>query len=91
MELFLFRTSPQPEYLGKVKVGLVEPDQAVANVIGNTVHGKKIMEGDNVSSTLRSHSAPPPSPARAASAPQAAAPPAAGPGCSSRRPRVIFM
>ncbi len=44
-----------PEYLGKVKVGLVEPDQAVANVIGNTVHGKKIMEGDNVSSTLRSH------------------------------------
>ncbi|HEY2157596.1 MAG TPA: hypothetical protein VGH33_18350, partial [Isosphaeraceae bacterium] len=55
MELYLFRTSPQPEYLGKVKVGLVEPDQAVANVIGNTVHGKKIMEGDNVSSTLRSH------------------------------------
>jgi hypothetical protein len=55
MELYLYRTSPQPEYLGKVKVGLVEPDQAVANVIGNTVHGKKIMEGDNVSSTLRSH------------------------------------
>ena len=55
MELFLFRTSPQPEFLGKVKVGLVESDQAVATVIGNTVHGKKIMEGDNVSSTLRSH------------------------------------
>ncbi len=54
MELYLFRTSPMPEYLGKVKVGLVEPDQAVASVIGNTVHGKKIMEGDNVSSTLRS-------------------------------------
>jgi multidrug efflux pump subunit AcrA (membrane-fusion protein) len=55
MELYLFRTSPQPEYLGKVKVGLVEGDQSVATVIGNTVHGKKIMEGDNVSSTLRSH------------------------------------
>lgn len=54
MELYLFRTEPMAEYLGKVKVTAVDPDQAVATVIGNTVHGKKIKEGDNVSSTLRS-------------------------------------
>lgn len=54
MELYLFRTQPQPEYLGKVQVKAVDPDQSVATVIGNTVHGKKIKEGDNVSSTLRS-------------------------------------
>jgi hypothetical protein len=54
MELYLFRTEPNAEYLGKVRVGLIEPDQCVATVIGNTVHGKKIKEGDNVSSTLRS-------------------------------------
>jgi hypothetical protein len=54
MELYLFRTQPTAEYLGKVRVTAVDPDQAVASVIGNTVHGKKIKEGDNVSSTLRS-------------------------------------
>lgn len=54
MELYLFRTEPMAEYLGKVKVTAVDPDQSVATVIGNTVHGKKIKEGDNVSSTLRS-------------------------------------
>ena len=54
MELYLFRTQPMAEYLGKVKVTAVDPDQAVATVIGNTVNGKKIKEGDNVSSTLRS-------------------------------------
>lgn len=54
MELYLFRTQPQPEYLGKVRVTAVDPDQAVAQIIGKPVHGKKIKEGDNVSSTLRS-------------------------------------
>jgi hypothetical protein len=54
MELYLFRTDPMPEYLGKVRVTAVDPDQAVALVIGKTVNGKKIKEGDNVSSTLRS-------------------------------------
>jgi len=54
MELYLFRTEPQPEYLGKVSVKAVDPDQAVAQIIGKPVHGKKIKEGDNVSSTLRS-------------------------------------
>jgi hypothetical protein len=52
-ELFLFRTDP-PDYLGKVKIRATEPNQAVATVIGNTVNGKKIKEGDNVASTIRS-------------------------------------
>ena len=31
----------------------VDPDQAVAKVIGNTYLGKKIKEGDIVSSTVK--------------------------------------
>jgi len=52
-ELYLFRTKPQAEYLGKVQVITVDPDQAVAKVIGTTIQGKKIKEGDIVSSTIR--------------------------------------
>ena len=55
-ELFLMRLSPRAEYLGKVKVVSVDPDQAVCMVIGNTVQGKKIQEGDVVSSTIRPRS-----------------------------------
>jgi len=53
-ELFLFRTKPQPQYLGKVKILSVDPDQAVGQVIGTTYHGIKIQEGDHVSTSLRS-------------------------------------
>jgi hypothetical protein len=52
-ELFLYRTKPRAEYLGKVQVLAVDPDQAVVKVIGTTVQGKKIQEGDIVSSTIR--------------------------------------
>jgi chromosome segregation ATPase len=52
-ELFLFRTTPRPEYIGKVAIVTVDPDQAVAKVIGNTFQGKKIKEGDIVSSTIK--------------------------------------
>jgi cell division protein FtsL len=55
-ELFLYRTTPRPEFLGKVKIIDVEPDQAVARVIGATIQGKKIKEGDIVSSTIRPRS-----------------------------------
>lgn len=55
-ELFLYRTTPRPEYLGKVQVLTVDPDQAVAKVIGNTIQGKKIQEGDIVSSSIRPRS-----------------------------------
>jgi hypothetical protein len=52
-ELYLYRVSPSPEYLGKVKIISVDPDQAVAKVVGNTYMGKKIKEGDIVSSTIK--------------------------------------
>ncbi len=52
-ELYLYRTSPRPEYLGKAQVLSVDPNQAVMQVIGNTYQGKKIQEGDIVSSTIK--------------------------------------
>ena len=51
-ELYVFRIQPRAEYIGKVKIVAVYPDQAVAEVIGNTVNGKKVQEGDIVSSTF---------------------------------------
>jgi hypothetical protein len=52
-ELFMFRTSPRPEYIGKAKVLSVDPNQAVLQVIGHTYQGKKLQEGDIVSSTIK--------------------------------------
>jgi hypothetical protein len=51
--LYLYRVSPRPEYLGQVSIVAVDPDQAVARVIGKTYLGKKIKEGDIVSSSVR--------------------------------------
>lgn len=54
-ELYLWRLKPKPEYLGKVRILSVDPDQAVGVVVGGTtIQGKKIKEGDIVSSTFRS-------------------------------------
>jgi len=55
-ELFLFRTKPLPQYLGKIKILSADPDQAVGQVIGRPVNGIKIKEGDIVSSTIRPRS-----------------------------------
>jgi chromosome segregation ATPase len=52
-ELFVYRMSPRPEFLGKIKIITVDPDQSVGRVIGSTIQGKKIKEGDIVSSTIR--------------------------------------
>jgi len=52
--MVVFRTKPTPEYLGKVRVTAVDPDKAVVRVIdGKTYHGKKIQEGDSVSTKVR--------------------------------------
>jgi len=57
LELVVYRTKPTPEYLGKVRVISVDPDQAVVRVIdGKTYHGKKIQEGDSVSTKVRPRS-----------------------------------
>jgi len=50
--LQLFRRSSQ-DYLGKVQIAAVDPKQAVANVVGTTVNGKQIKEGDDVASQIR--------------------------------------
>jgi ABC-type Na+ efflux pump permease subunit len=52
-ELVVYRLDPQPEYLGRVKVQVVDSDQAYVTVIGSTPQGKKIQEGDIVSTTIR--------------------------------------
>jgi multidrug efflux pump subunit AcrA (membrane-fusion protein) len=52
-ELYLFREKPRPEYLGKITIISVDPDQAVGRVNGATYQGKKIKEGDIVSSTIK--------------------------------------
>ncbi len=52
-ELFLYRQTPRPEYIGKITIISVDPDQAVGRVIGTTYQGKKIREGDIVSSTIK--------------------------------------
>jgi F0F1-type ATP synthase membrane subunit b/b' len=51
-ELNLFRVSPRPEFLGKIQIVAVDPDQAVGRVVGKTYQGKKIKEGDIVSSSI---------------------------------------
>ncbi|WP_165224963.1 hypothetical protein [Aquisphaera insulae] len=55
-ELYMFRETPRPEYLGKISVISVDPDQAVGRVIGTTYQGKKLREGDIVSSTIKPRS-----------------------------------
>lgn len=52
-ELYLFRQVPRPEYIGKITIISVDPDQAVGRVNGTTYQGKKIQEGDIVSSTIK--------------------------------------
>jgi chromosome segregation ATPase len=51
--LYLFRTSPRPEYIGEAEVLSVDPNQSVLKVKGATYQGKKIQEGDIVSSTIK--------------------------------------
>ncbi|GIW88942.1 MAG: hypothetical protein KatS3mg108_3266 [Isosphaeraceae bacterium] len=52
-ELYVYRLEPRPEYLGKVRVSIVDSDRAVVTLIGTTPQGKKIQEGDIVSTTIR--------------------------------------
>ncbi len=51
-ELNLYRLKPRPEFLGKIQIVAVDPNQAVGRVVGKTYQGKKIKEGDIVSSTI---------------------------------------
>lgn len=55
-ELEVWRTTPTPEYLGRIRIIAIEPDKAVGSVIGKTIQGKKLQEGDIVSSQIRPRS-----------------------------------
>lgn len=52
-KLYVYRLKPKPEYLGTVQVQLADSDRAVATLIGSFIQGKKIQEGDIVSTTIR--------------------------------------
>ena len=52
-ELEVWRTKPTPDYLGRIRIEATDPDRSVGIVIGKTVQGKKIQEGDNVAPTIR--------------------------------------
>jgi predicted nucleic acid-binding Zn-ribbon protein len=55
-ELYVYRTQPRAEYIGKIRIQSTDPDVSVGIVIGNTLQGKRIQEGDHVSSTIRPRS-----------------------------------
>src|SRR5262249_8574986 len=50
---YAYRLKPKPEYLGELRVQIADNDQAVATLVGATIQGKKIQEGDIVSTTIR--------------------------------------
>ena len=51
-ELNLYRTKPRAEFLGKIQIIAIDPNQAVGVVVGKTYQGKKLKAGDIVSSTI---------------------------------------
>ena len=52
-ELFLFRHHSPARIPRQSQIIAVDPDQAVGRVMGTTFQGKKIKEGDIVSSTIK--------------------------------------
>ncbi len=53
-ELSVYRLKPKVDYIGKIRIILVEPDKAVGEVVGGKTYlGKKMEEGDNVTATIR--------------------------------------
>ncbi len=55
-ELDVYHLKPQPEYIGKVRIIETDPNQASAKLIGKTMYGKKIQEGDSVTTKIRPRS-----------------------------------
>jgi len=51
-ELEIYRYTPTPDYLGRLRITSVDPDHAVGTVIANP-NGKKIKEGDHVATKIR--------------------------------------
>jgi len=51
-ELFVYRTDPKPEFIGKIRIRDIDPNQAVGDVI-NRYQGKKIREDDRVTTQVK--------------------------------------
>jgi len=54
-ELYVFRTGGTSEYVGRIRIDAVEPDQAVGHLFQPYL-GRKLQEGDRVASTIRPRS-----------------------------------
>jgi myosin heavy subunit len=55
-ELFVYRRTPRPQYIGKIRIIATDPEKAVATVVGKTYLGTKVTEGDVVSTTIKPRS-----------------------------------
>lgn len=55
-ELFVYRRTPRPQYIGKIRIIATDPERAVATVVGKTYLGTKVTEGDVVSTTIKPRS-----------------------------------
>jgi len=52
--LDLYSVTPTAEYLGKIQITSVDVQQSVGRVVGGkTIHGRKIKEGDHVTSQIK--------------------------------------
>ena len=52
-ELYLYRITPMPQFLGKIQITAVDVQNSVGRVIGGkTLHGIKIQKGDHVSNKI---------------------------------------
>jgi hypothetical protein len=55
-ELFVYRRTPQAQYIGKIRIIATDPERSVATVVGKTYLGTKVTEGDIVSTTIKPRS-----------------------------------
>jgi predicted nuclease with TOPRIM domain len=52
--MYIYRVNPPDAgYIGKIELDMVDPNQGTGHVVGRTVQGKKIREGDNVTTKIR--------------------------------------
>lgn len=55
-ELFVFRRTPNAQYIGKIRIIATDPERSVATIVGKTYLGTKVTEGDIVSTTIKPRS-----------------------------------
>jgi TolA-binding protein len=55
-ELYIFRRSPNAQFIGKIRIIAADPERSVATVVGKTYLGTKVTEGDVVSTSIKPRS-----------------------------------